>query len=357
MLCNRHRKAAHLTCTGALFFFLRIGDAADDIAVLVHDDRVLQSADQIAAEQLPVLIAEHLTLCDLGLVQPDSLGLVCQLVDAVKQPLIHADHILSYFHTPIITQIRAVCKSARQFNGECHMIALVTGASRGIGAAAAKRLAADGYTVIVHCNRNTEQAQAVADETGGIVMQADLADFAQIDKMVDAVIRQFGRIDVLVNNAGIALTGLFQDISDEDAVRLFQVDVGGTMHTAKRVMPYMLRAHQGSIVNVASVWGETGAACEVHYSAAKAAVIGFTKALAKETGLSGVRVNCVSPGVIDTDMNRMHSEEIMQELAEETALGRIGTPEDVAEAIAFLASEKSGFITGQIIPVNGGFHI
>ena len=211
--------------------------------------------------------------------------------------------------------------------------------------------------MIVHCNRHTAQAEDIAAETGGVVMQADLADFAQIDEMVDAVIRQFGCIDVLVNNAGIALSGLFQDITDEDALRLFAVDVGGTMHTAKRVLPYMLRAHKGSIVNVASVWGETGAACEVHYSAAKAAVIGFTKALAKETGLSGVRVNCVSPGVIDTDMNRMHGEETMLALAEETALGRIGTPEEVAEVIAFLASEKAGFITGQVIPVNGGFHI
>ena len=211
--------------------------------------------------------------------------------------------------------------------------------------------------MIVHCNRHTAQAEDIATETGGVVTQADLADFAQIDEMVDAVIRQFGCIDVLVNNAGIALSGLFQDITDEDALRLFAVDVGGTMHTAKRVLPYMLRAHKGSIVNVASVWGETGAACEVHYSAAKAAVIGFTKALAKETGLSGVRVNCVSPGVIDTDMNRMHGEETMLALAEETALGRIGTPEEVAEVIAFLASEKAGFITGQVIPVNGGFHI
>ncbi len=129
------------------------------------------------------------------------------------------------------------------------------------------------------------------------------------------------------------------------------------MHTAKNVLPHMLHEHSGSIINIASVWGDVGAACEVHYSAAKAGVIGFTKALAKEVGLSGIRVNCVSPGVIDTDMNRMHDAETMQQLADETPLGCIGKPEDVAEAIAFLASEKARFITGQILPVNGGFQI
>lgn len=237
------------------------------------------------------------------------------------------------------------------------MVALVTGASRGIGAAAAKKLAADGFSVIVHYHQAKEQAMQIAAETGGFAVHADLGDFAQIDRMIDSIIRQYGTINVLVNNAGVSLTGLFQDITDEQAMRLFAVNVGGVMHTAKRVLPAMLRQHSGCIVNLASVWGECGAACEVHYSAAKAAVIGFTKALAKETGPSGIRVNCVSPGVIDTDMNRMHDAETMLALADETPLCRIGTPEEAADAIAFLVSDRAKFITGQVLSVNGGFGI
>lgn len=237
------------------------------------------------------------------------------------------------------------------------MIALVTGASRGIGAATAKILAADGCTVIVHYHRAREQAEQIAAEIGGIAISADLGDFAQIDNMIQEIIRIYGRIDVLVNNAGIALTGLYQDISDTDALRLFAVNLGGTMHTAKRVLPHMLRQHHGCIVNIASVWGECGAACEVHYSASKSAVIGFTKALAKEVAPSGIRVNCISPGVIDTDMNRMHDADTMQALADETPLGCIGKPDDIAEAVSFLVSDRAKFITGQILPVNGGFNI
>lgn len=237
------------------------------------------------------------------------------------------------------------------------MVALVTGASRGIGAAAAKKLADDGYTVIVHYCTSKERAERLAAEIGGTALCADLGDFAQIDAVTDEILRKYGKIDVLVNNAGIALTGLYQDISDADAIRLMNVNLGGAMHMTKRLLPAMLRRQRGCIINLASVWGETGAACEVHYSAAKAGIIGFTKALAKEVGPSGIRVNCVSPGVIDTDMNRMHDAETMQVLAEETPLCRIGTPEEVAEAIAFLASDRARFITGQVLPVNGGFLI
>lgn len=235
------------------------------------------------------------------------------------------------------------------------MVALVTGASRGIGAAAARKLADDGYTVIVHYHRARQRADRLAEEIGGAAMCADLADFNQIDIMIDSILHAYGKIDVLVNNAGAAMNGLYQDILDADALRLMMLNLGGTMHTTKKVLPQMLRRHCGCIVNVASIWGEVGAACEVHYSAAKAGVIGFTKALAKEVGLSGIRVNCVSPGVIETDMNRNYDKETMHILEEETALGCLGKPEDVADAISFLVSPKAGFITGQVISVNGGF--
>ncbi|MBR6107797.1 MAG: 3-oxoacyl-ACP reductase FabG [Oscillospiraceae bacterium] len=237
------------------------------------------------------------------------------------------------------------------------MLALVTGASRGIGAACARRLAADGYTVLVHYHRAAGMAEALAAEIGGTAVQADLGDFSQIDRMTARIHEQLGRVDLLVNNAGIALNGLFQEVSDQDAMRLFLVNVGGVMHTAKRLLPDMLHAHRGCIVNIASVWGECGAACEVHYSAAKAAVIGFTKALAQEVGPSGIRVNCVSPGVIDTDMNAGHDADTMAALAGETPLGCIGQPADIADAVAFLASDRARFITGQILPVNGGFYL
>lgn len=237
------------------------------------------------------------------------------------------------------------------------MVALVTGASGGIGAAVARRLAADGYTVAVHYCHGAEKANALAEEIGGMAVQADLRDFAAIDRMVDEVSERLGAIDVLVCNAGVSVTGLYQEISDETAEELFRVNVGGTMHTAKKVLPMMIRRHSGCILTISSIWGEVGAACEVHYSASKAAVIGFTKALAKEVGPSGIRVNCISPGVIDTPMNAMHSAETMAELAEETPLGVIGQPEDIAEAAAFLVSDRAKFITGQVLSVNGGFGI
>ena len=236
------------------------------------------------------------------------------------------------------------------------MLALITGASRGIGAAAARRLAADGYTVLIHCCRRTDLAQKLAEELHGAAFSADFSDLSQTDALAEAVLSRYGTPDLLINNAAVSVTGLFQEIPDGEAEALFRVNILSMMRLTKRLLPGMIAKKSGCIVNVASVWGEAGASCEVHYSASKAAVIGFTKALAQEVGPSGIRVNCISPGVIDTDMNRMHSAEAMQQLADETPLSRIGTPEEAADAIAFLASDAARFITGQVLSVNGGFH-
>lgn len=236
------------------------------------------------------------------------------------------------------------------------MLALITGASRGIGAATARKLAADGCTVVIHCCKQTDLAEALAAELHGYAVSADFSDLSQTASLSETVLSRFGTPDILVNNAAVSVTGLFQEITDKEAETLFRVNLFSMMRLTKRLLPGMIRRKSGSIINIASVWGETGAACEVHYSVSKAAVIGFTKALAQEVGPSGIRVNCVSPGVIDTDMNRMHSTETMQQLADETPLCRIGTPEESAEAIAFLASERARFITGQVLSVNGGFY-
>lgn len=237
------------------------------------------------------------------------------------------------------------------------MIALVTGASRGIGAAIARQLAAQGHTVLLHCCCNRERAKQLAAEIGGAVYVADLADIAAIDCMAEDILCKYGGVDILVNNAGIALEGLYQTVSDAAARRLFAINIEGAMHCTKRLLPAMIAKHYGRIINISSIWGEVGAACEVHYSATKAAIIGFTKALAKEVAPSGITVNCVAPGVIDTDMNRIYDEKIMAQLAEETPVGRIGIPEEVANAVCFFAGENAGFITAQVLGVNGGFGI
>ena len=235
--------------------------------------------------------------------------------------------------------------------------ALVTGGSRGIGAAVCRRLAEDGFRVVVHFNRSREKAEALVREltekTGlpHLALPAELAERAQVEELF----RLAGPVDVLVNNAGIAQQKLFTDITEDDWRRMFAVDVDGVFRCCQCALPHMIHEKSGCIINIASIWGEIGASCEVHYSAAKAAVIGLTKALAKELGPSHIRVNCVSPGVIDTEMNAMFDEETMRDLCESTPLGRIGSPEDIAAAVSFLASDAASFITGQILSVNGLF--
>lgn len=234
-------------------------------------------------------------------------------------------------------------------------IALVTGGSRGIGAECAKILKENGFEVIINY-RNPDNAERLR-KTGIEAIRCDVSDFDQVNEMFSQIESNFGPVDLLVNNAGIAFYGLFTDTAPKIWKNIFDVNVNGAYNCSYRALPKMISRHAGNIINISSMWGVTGASCEVAYSASKAAIIGFTKALAKEVGPSGIRVNCVAPGVIDTDMMKDFDENDRAVLKEETPLGRIGTVRDVAEAVAFLASEKAEFITGQVLNVNGGFVI
>lgn len=229
--------------------------------------------------------------------------------------------------------------------------ALVSGASSGIGAAIALALARDGMDVTVNYFKNESGANDTARLCGGAAFRADVADSAQVRHMYDEI----GGQNVLVCNAGISDYGLFSDISDTDWDRLLAVNVSGVKNCIQAALPHMIHQKRGCIVIISSVWGVYGAACEAAYSATKAALIGLTKALAKELGPSGIRVNCVAPGVIETPMLSGFSAEDKRALADETPLGRLGTPEDVAGLVSFLCSDRAEFITGQVIGVDGGF--
>lgn len=238
--------------------------------------------------------------------------------------------------------------------------ALVTGGSRGIGNAVARALAADGFGVVVNyrcAETAAKQLQTELNQRYGQgccrIFRADVSDRAQVEEMF----RFAGGVGVLVNNAGIAQQKLFTDLTEEDWNRMFDVDVKGVFHCCQCALPYMIHEKRGKIINISSMWGQVGASCEVHYSAAKAAVIGLTKALAKELGPSGIQVNCVAPGVIATEMNANLDAETMASLREETPLGVLGTPRDIAEAVRFLAGNRSDFMTGQVVGVNGGMII
>lgn len=237
---------------------------------------------------------------------------------------------------------------------------LITGASRGIGAATARRFAAGGYQVAVNYFQSQAAAEALCRELGNdsFPIQTDVADPDQVRTLVETAMARMGHLDVLVCNAGICLPGmLLQDVTDAQWERLMAVDAGGVFYTARTVLPHMLHRHAGRIITVSSMWGQVGGACEVAYSAAKGAVIAFSKALAKEVAPSGITVNCVAPGVIDTDMMGYASPETRAMLEEETPLGRLGQPADIAEAIYYLASPAAAFLTGQVLAPNGGFVI
>lgn len=239
-------------------------------------------------------------------------------------------------------------------------IALVTGSSRGIGRAVARKLAAEGYAVCINYRERQDCADALAMEltaAGCRVMtaQADVSRRQEVNDMVHRVEDTLGPVSLLVNNAGVAGQALFQDITDELWHRYFSVNVDGAYHAIQAVLPAMLHHHEGCIINTSSIWGLRGASCEVTYSCTKAALIGLTRSLAAELAPTHIRVNCVAPGVIRTDMLDALPAEVLPQLAQETPMGRLGTPEDIAHAVAFLASDKADFITGQVLTCDGGF--
>ncbi len=239
-------------------------------------------------------------------------------------------------------------------------VMLITGASRGIGASTAYEAAMAGYYVVINYNNSEEKAKKLAEKIindGGecIIVKADISDPEEASLLCDEAIKYSGKIDVLVNNAGVSSFSLFTDISDDLWKKTFDINVNGNFYVTRSVVPLMVREKNGKIINISSVWGICGSSCEVHYSATKAAIIGMTKALAKELGPSHITVNCVAPGVVDTEMNSVLTKEDINALCEETPLGRIGKPSEIARSILFLASEDANFITGQVLSPNGGF--
>jgi len=238
---------------------------------------------------------------------------------------------------------------------------LVTGASRGIGRAIAKKFAEKGYFVAINYYKSKSLAEELKKEillSGGIaeIFGADVSDCGQVKNMIAEIMATIGKIDVLINNAGIApKQGLFTDFSEEDMKSVFETDIFGMMNCAREVIPHMVQNKCGKIVNISSVWGICGGSCEVLYSSAKAAVIGFTKSLAKELAPSNINVNCVAPGLIDTDMNGHLSKEDKDAFCEDVPAGRMGKAEEVADSVFFLASDEATYINGQVLTVDGGF--
>ena len=229
----------------------------------------------------------------------------------------------------------------------------VTGGSGGILSAVCRMLSENNYMVYINYYSSEKKAQQLADDIKGIAVKFDVSDRNDVNNAVKSI----GHIDLLVNNSGISEINTFDSVSPENADRILNINLKGTLNCSRAVLPDMIRNKSGVIINISSMWGECGASCEVDYSASKAGVIGFTKALAKEVAPSGIRVNCISPGFILTDMNRNFSDEDLKLIKEDIPLGIFGTPENVADSVIFLASEKASFITGQILGVNGGMVI
>lgn len=234
---------------------------------------------------------------------------------------------------------------------------LITGGSRGIGASCVKLFSEAGYSVAFTYKSSETTARALAEKFGALAIFADNVSEVDVTAAVERTVKEFGRIDCLINNASVSSFSLFQDISRDAWDKTVATNLTGAFLYSKLVLPHMIRQGGGRIVNISSVWGLVGSSMEVHYSATKAALIGMTKALAKEVGPSGITVNAIAPGVINTDMNSALSEEDMASLVEQTPLCRIGDPSEVASVALFLAGESASFITGEVINVSGGFVI
>ncbi len=232
------------------------------------------------------------------------------------------------------------------------MVVLITGGSRGIGAAIAEKFAAQGDTVVINYRTNDAAAQAVAQKTGALAIKADVSDSADVTAMFDEIREKVGKVDVLVNNAGVEWEGLLTDMTEDEWDKLFDVNVKGAFLCSKAAIGDMLSKKCGRIINISSMWGIAGASCEVAYSASKAALIGFTKALAKELAPSEITVNAVAPGCVDTDMMKHYTEDEMKDIISEIPLGRMADPREIADAVYFLS--QSSFITGEVLSVNGG---
>lgn len=235
--------------------------------------------------------------------------------------------------------------------------ALVTGASRGIGAEIARTLAKRGIFVYINYIKSKDLAEDLAKEIGGRAICADISNEHAVSEMMDIIERERGGVDILVNNAGVSSWGMLADTTPDEWDRVFGINIRGAYLVTKRASEWMVKNKYGRIVNISSMWGEVGAACEVAYSASKAALIGFTKALAKELSLSGITVNCISPGLIDTDMNKNLSPEDVETLKGEIPLSRVGNPSEIASVAEFLCSDAAEYMTGQVIGVSGGMVI
>lgn len=237
---------------------------------------------------------------------------------------------------------------------------IVTGGSRGIGAAIVELLAKEGYNVVLNYNKSEEIAKKIEEESTNKgynveIFKADVSKREEVKKLVEFTIEKFGKIDVLINNAGISQTKLFTDITDEDWNNMINTNLNSVFYMSQEVAKHMIHEKEGCIINISSIWGLVGASCEVHYSVSKAGVDAMTKSLAKELGLSNIRVNSIAPGIIDTDMNKHLSKEELEEIKTEIPLGKIGNPSSIAKCVKWLIEDD--YTTGQVISINGGWLI